>query len=70
MNWKNPAIEEPKSNKDYLVRLFFKDGSYINIVDNWRASYKIWCSQSKEDSCEKTRYCELPEYDNTDIINL
>ena len=64
MIWKNPMDEEPQSNKDYIVRFFFKDGSYVDKTDNWRPAYYIWCSQCKNENAGSTRYCEIPEFDS------
>ena len=67
MNWKNPAIDEPEPNKDYLVRMWFRDGTYTDVVETWRPAYQIWCNQDKRDTCERTRYCEIPEFDGEPV---
>lgn len=67
MNWKDPSIDEPDYNKDYIVRMWFRDGTYVDAIDQWRPSYQIWCNQEKTDTCERTRYCEIPEFDGEPI---
>ena len=67
MNWKNPAIDKPDSNKDYLVRIWLRDGTYYDVVEHWRSAYQIWCNQDKRDTCERTRYCEIPEFDGEPV---